>query len=85
MHMFEGGSSPLQLGIFFGLTTLIAVLTYWKVHGKGAGRTSESGSTREVFLAGGASSGALLGALRGLVSVGITLLWSSIATSTALI
>ena len=51
--MFEGGSSALQLGIFFGLTLLIAALTYWKVHGKGGGRTSEAGTTREVFLAGG--------------------------------
>ena len=53
MQMFDGGSSPLQLGIFFALTALIAALTYVKVHGKGAGRTSESGTTREVFLAGG--------------------------------
>jgi solute:Na+ symporter, SSS family len=51
--VFEGGSSALQLGIFFGLTALIALLTYWKVHGKGAARTSGEGSTREVFLAGG--------------------------------
>jgi SSS family solute:Na+ symporter len=51
--MFSGGSSALQLGIFFGLTALIALLTYWKVHGAGAARTSGDGSTREVFLAGG--------------------------------
>jgi solute:Na+ symporter, SSS family len=51
--MFESGSSALQLGIFFGLTGLIALLTYWKVHGKGADRTRDGGSTREVFLAGG--------------------------------
>ncbi len=51
--MFEGGSSALQLGIFFGLTALIALLTYWKVHGAGAERTSGEGSTKEVFLAGG--------------------------------
>lgn len=51
--MFEGGSSALQLMIFFGLTALIAGLTYWKVHGKGARRTEDSGTTREVFLAGG--------------------------------
>jgi solute:Na+ symporter, SSS family len=51
--MFEGGSSALQLAIFFGLTLLIAVLTYWKVHGNGAVRTGGEGSTKEVFLAGG--------------------------------
>ncbi len=51
--MFEGGSSALQIAIFFGLTGLIAALTYWKVHGKGAKRTSGEGTTREVFLAGG--------------------------------
>ena len=51
--MFESGSSALQLGIFFGLTALIAVLTYWKVHGAGAARVGEAGSTKEVFLAGG--------------------------------
>ncbi len=51
--MFEGGSSALQLAIFFGLTTLIAVMTYVKVHGKGAARTGGEGTTREVFLAGG--------------------------------
>jgi solute:Na+ symporter, SSS family len=51
--MFSGGSSALQLGIFFGLTVLIALLTYWKVHGADANRTRGDGSTREVFLAGG--------------------------------
>jgi solute:Na+ symporter, SSS family len=51
--MFDGGASALQLGIFFGLTLAIALLTYWKVHGKGFQRTSGDGSTREVFLAGG--------------------------------
>ena len=51
--MFSGHSSVLQVAIFFGLTALIALLTYWKVHGKGAARTSEAGTTREVFLAGG--------------------------------
>ena len=51
--MFESGSSTLQLSIFFGLTALIAVLTYWKVHGKGTARSRGDGSTREVFLAGG--------------------------------
>jgi solute:Na+ symporter, SSS family len=51
--MFDGGASALQLGIFFGLTLTIALLTYWKVHGKGSQRTSGDGSTREVFLAGG--------------------------------
>jgi solute:Na+ symporter, SSS family len=51
--MFEGGSSLLQVGIFFALTGLIAMLTYWKVHGSGAKRTSGEGTTREVFLAGG--------------------------------
>ncbi len=51
--MFEGGSSALQLAIFFGLTTLIAALTYWKVHGADRARPDDEGSTREVFLAGG--------------------------------
>ena len=51
--MFNGGSSALQLAIFFGLTALIAVLTYWKVHGQGKSQASEGGTTREVFLAGG--------------------------------
>ena len=51
--MFESGSAVLQLGIFFGLTALIAALTYWKVHGSGAVRGGETGSTKEVFLAGG--------------------------------
>ncbi len=51
--MFSGHSSALQIAIFFALTALIALLTYWKVHGKGAARTSEAGTTREVFLAGG--------------------------------
>ena len=50
--MFESGSAVLQLGIFFGLTALIAALTYWKVHGAGAARDGETGSTKEVFLAG---------------------------------
>jgi solute:Na+ symporter, SSS family len=48
--MVQIGGSPLQIGIFFALTALIAVLTYWKVHGKGAGTQS---SAKEVFLAGG--------------------------------
>jgi solute:Na+ symporter, SSS family len=48
--MVQIGSSPLQIGIFFALTALIAILTYWKVHGKGAGTQS---SAKEVFLAGG--------------------------------
>jgi solute:Na+ symporter, SSS family len=51
--MFSGHSSTLQIAIFFALTALIALLTYWKVHGRGAARTSEAGTTREVFLAGG--------------------------------
>ncbi|MFM1976549.1 MAG: hypothetical protein RL145_1395 [Pseudomonadota bacterium] len=57
--MFQGGASALQIGIFFGLTALIAVLTYWKVHGAGAGhkdRQKDGGTTREVFLAGGGLS-----------------------------
>ena len=48
--MFEGSASALQVSIFFALTILIAALTYWKVHGKGAGTES---SAKEVFLAGG--------------------------------
>jgi solute:Na+ symporter, SSS family len=51
--MFAQGTSALQLSIFFGLTALIAVMTYVKVHGKGPERSAESGTTREVFLAGG--------------------------------
>ena len=51
--MFESGSTTLQLAIFLGLTALIAVLTYWKVHGKAATSGEGEGSTREVFLAGG--------------------------------
>jgi solute:Na+ symporter, SSS family len=51
--MFEGGSSATQVAIFVALTLLIALLTYWKVHGNGAARASSDGSTREVFLAGG--------------------------------
>ena len=54
--MFSGGSSIVQTGVFAGLTLLIAALTYWKVHGANADRTSETGSTREVFLAGGGLS-----------------------------
>ena len=34
--MFETTNSVGQIGIFVTLTILIAVLTYWKVHGKGA-------------------------------------------------
>jgi solute:Na+ symporter, SSS family len=51
--MFEGGGSALQIAIFFGLTGLIALMTYLKVHGKGVGRESNS---KEVFLAGGGLS-----------------------------
>ena len=51
--MIQGDGSALQIIIFFGLTGLIALLTYFKVHGKGAG--SES-SAKEVFLAGGGLS-----------------------------
>ena len=54
--MFQGSGSALQVGIFFALTILIAALTYFKVHGKGAVGAEESGSTREVFLAGGGLS-----------------------------
>ncbi len=51
--MFEGGSSALQIIIFFGLTALIAALTYWKVHGAGARVTSGETAEKELFLAGG--------------------------------
>ncbi len=51
--MFEGSASALQIGIFIGLTALIAVLTYWKVHRQAAVRAHGEGTTREVFLAGG--------------------------------
>ncbi len=54
--MFQGTNSAAQIGIFVALTLLIAVLTYWKVHGAGAKRVADSGSTREVFLAGGGLS-----------------------------
>jgi solute:Na+ symporter, SSS family len=51
--MFEGGSSALQIAIFFGLTALIAALTYWKVHGAGARVISGETAEKELFLAGG--------------------------------
>ncbi len=51
--MFQESGSALQIAIFFGLTALIALLTYWKVHGKGAGRNSDA---KDVFLAGGGLS-----------------------------
>ena len=51
--MFAQSGSALQIVIFFGLTALIALMTYLKVHGKGAGR---DGSSKEVFLAGGGLS-----------------------------
>ncbi len=54
--MFEGGSSALQIGIFVGLTLLIAALTYWKVHGAGAGDKASRNSEKELFLAGGGLS-----------------------------
>ncbi len=47
--MIQGGGSALQIAIFFGLTGLIALMTYLKAHGKGTGR---DGSSKEVFLAG---------------------------------
>jgi len=51
--MFQAGSSVLQITVFAALTLFIAALTYWKVHGAGATKAAEHGSTREVFLAGG--------------------------------
>lgn len=51
--MLLAQAASLQTIIFVGLMALIAALTYWKVHGAGAGPASEHGSTREVFLAGG--------------------------------
>jgi solute:Na+ symporter, SSS family len=51
--MFQESGSALQVVIFFGLTALIALMTYWKVHGKGSGT---QGSNKEVFLAGGGLS-----------------------------
>jgi solute:Na+ symporter, SSS family len=51
--MFEGSASAVQIGIFIGLTALIALLTYRKVHGATAGHSENTGTTREVFLAGG--------------------------------
>ncbi len=51
--MFQDGGSALQIAIFFGLTALIALMTYLKVHGQGAGKDSNS---KEVFLAGGGLS-----------------------------
>ena len=52
--MFSISNSVGQIAIFVALTALIALLTYWKVHGKAAQqRTSGGGSTKEVFLAGG--------------------------------
>ncbi len=54
--MFEGSASAIQLAIFFGLTILIALLTYWKVHGRGAGDGAARNSEKEIFLAGGGLS-----------------------------
>ena len=51
--MFEGDGSGIQIAIFFGLTGLIALMTYLKVHGQGVGR---DGNSKEVFLAGGGLS-----------------------------
>jgi solute:Na+ symporter, SSS family len=51
--MFKNGTDFVQISIFCGLTLLMAVLTYWKVHGKGTGKQS---SSKEVFLAGGGLS-----------------------------
>jgi solute:Na+ symporter, SSS family len=46
--MIQVGSTPLQIAIFFGLTALMGVLTYFKVRGQRQG-----GSEKEIFLAGG--------------------------------
>ena len=46
-------SSILQVAIFFGLIGLIGAMTYLKVRSAKVARTDNSGSTREVFLAGG--------------------------------
>jgi len=50
--MGQQGMAWGQVGVFVGLTALIALLTYWKVHRSGAG-AAEHGSTRDLFLAGG--------------------------------
>jgi hypothetical protein len=41
--MFDDGSSALQLAMFAGLTALIAVLTYRKVHGRRAAQGQGNG------------------------------------------
>jgi solute:Na+ symporter, SSS family len=46
--MINVGSTPLQVGIFFALTALLGVLTFFKVRGQRQG-----GSEKEIFLAGG--------------------------------
>jgi solute:Na+ symporter, SSS family len=51
--MFSSSGSALQVGIFLAITVLIAALTYFKVHKSGSDRQNQSGSTKEVFLAGG--------------------------------
>jgi solute:Na+ symporter, SSS family len=51
--MFQVGGSALQIAIFLGLTGLIALMTYLKVHGKASGH---DGSSKDVFLAGGGLS-----------------------------
>jgi solute:Na+ symporter, SSS family len=51
--MLEVGTSAVQVAIFFGLTVLIAILTYWKVHGAGARDTQGENADKELFLAGG--------------------------------
>jgi solute:Na+ symporter, SSS family len=51
--MFELGTSAVQIAIFVALTVFFAVITYWKVHGAGAGAARDANSDKELFLAGG--------------------------------
>lgn len=51
--MIDVGSSGLQVAVFFALTALIAVLTYWKVHGAGRSAMNGENAGKELFLAGG--------------------------------
>jgi solute:Na+ symporter, SSS family len=49
--MIQVGASAIQVAIFFGITALVALLTYYKVRG-----TRQGGSDKEIFLAGGGLS-----------------------------
>jgi solute:Na+ symporter, SSS family len=54
--MLSQAGSALQIGVFFALTVLIAILTWWKVHGTGNRAVSGEAAGKELFLAGGSLS-----------------------------